>query len=410
MSRSIDRVLIIGAGLGGLRTAQALRHAEFSGEIILVGREVHLPYDRPPLSKQLLSGAWETDRIALTDEAALLDLDVELILGQEVVELRARRAVLQDGSTIDADAVVICTGLRARLIPNQSDRFHTLRTVDDALALKDALEDAQSLLVIGAGFIGAEISSTAVEKNISVTIVEAFPVPFEVTMGPDAGKLVARMVTESGVDLRCGTTVSGFIDSDAGVRVVLGDGSELRADVGVVGIGGIPDIDFLDTPEVRSNNGLECDASGRVIGSEQVWALGDVAAWYHPEKNAHIRAEHWNSVVDQAKTVAASITGVDTPKPATAYFWSDQFGLKIQVFGHPGDADSTEQLHGTGMDGGPVKGTVVGHFKGDALVAVTGFGAPARVIRYKPAVDDELDRASVLELAGTLSKPVVGTR
>ncbi|GGL13470.1 NAD(P)/FAD-dependent oxidoreductase [Nocardia jinanensis] len=403
MSEIPGHILVVGAGLGGLRTIEALRSAGYSGLITLIGAEPELPYDRPPLSKQVLSGTWEPARTQLAGYERLRELHVDADLGNPVVELRGTRAILANGHSVDAGAVVIATGVRARRLPGQTDAFHTLRTLDDALALRSRLAHADNVLVLGSGFIGNEVASTAVEQGKTVTVVEAAPHPLARSFGPAVGGMTARLLTDAGVTLLCDTTVEEFLDPDSGVAVRLATGDELRAELGVVGVGGIPDLDWLADDRVIVANGVHCTERGSVVGTDNIWAVGDAAAWYDPACGEHIRTEHWTSAQDQAKIVAAAILGVSVPTMPTPYVWSDQFGMKIQVLGRVAPDDDIVQLHGEGFGGGAIRGTVLGHFADDRLTAVTGFGAPAIVARYRAAIVGVFDRAQVEAFATGLA-------
>ncbi|MHA6796353.1 NAD(P)/FAD-dependent oxidoreductase [Pseudonocardia bannensis] len=399
-----QHVLIIGAGLGGLRTAEQLRAAGFEGRISLVGEEPHPPYDRPPLSKQLLAGDWEPERIVLRGREGLDELAVRTYLGTRAVALRPGEVELSDGSTLHADAIVIATGVVARRLPGQPDHLHTLRSVEDALALREALEKAGSLLVVGGGFIGAEVASTAKSRGLHVTVIEALPVPFTRILGDEVGALCGRLITEGGVTLRTGARLARFLDADdpGAVAVELVDGTRIDADVAIVGVGGQPRLGWLADTGLDLSNGLVCDDSGRVRGLEGVWAVGDIAAWDDAEHGGPRRTEHWTNATDQAAVVACAIAGAEPPPPTVPYFWSDQFGLKIQLIGRPELADSTLALHGSGLSGGAVKGTVVGYLAGDRLVAVVGFGAARLVARYRALVANGANRAEALSTAESL--------
>lgn len=383
MTPSPVHVAVIGAGLGGLRTIEALRRAGFPGAITLVGAESHLPYDRPPLSKQLLAGMWDTDRIRLADHGALAEHAVSLRLGVHATALHPGRVDLADGTSVVADAVVIATGVVARRLQGQPAGVHTLRTLDDAIALRQALGASASALVVGAGFIGAEVASTASTQGVAVTVLEAQDAPFAAVLGADAGDLCSRLLRENGIDLRTATAIERFVDTTSGVAVELSDGTRLAADTAVVGIGGTPAVSWLAGTGLDLASGLRCDERGRVEGLENVWAVGDVAAWLDPSTGVHHRHEHWNSAVDQASVVARDIVGGEPVAAPIPYFWSDQFGLKIQVLGEPRRSDTVVQLHGEALGGGAVKGTVLGYFAAGRLVAVTGFGAPGHVARYR---------------------------
>ncbi|WP_106402636.1 NAD(P)/FAD-dependent oxidoreductase [Actinocorallia populi] len=390
-------VVVVGAGLGGVRTIERLRAEGYSGRITLVGAEPHPPYDRPPLSKQILKGQWEPERAVLRDGPALAELDVAVRLGARAVALRGTTVELAGGGSVSGDAVVIATGVVARKLPGQPDGVYTLRTLDDALALRGVLDSARSLLVVGAGFIGAEVACAAAERGVAVTALEAGAVPCERALGAKAGALAARLFTEAGVELVCGAALSRFADART---VELSDGSRRTADAVLVSVGATPDLTWLEDAGLNTGDGLACDARGRAVGAERVWAVGDAAAWWDASRGAHRRDEHWTAVIEQAATVARDIVGADTPAAPPAYVWSDQFGMKVQTVGRTGEADEVLTLHGEGLDGGPVKGTVVGYFTGGALTGVASFGAPALFVRYRALVASGADRASVLAQAG----------
>lgn len=403
-----EHVLVIGAGLGGLRTVEQLRTAGHQGRISLVGAEPHAPYDRPPLSKQVLTGDWEPARTTLRDADALDELGVRTYFGTEAVALRHHggrddrgtlEVELADGATLHGDVVVVATGVVARTLPGQPAHVHTLRTLDDALALRAALERIGSLLVVGGGFIGAEVASAALARGVAVTVLEAADTPAERALGPTLGVLAGRLMSEAGVDLRTGTSLARFVDGQVnGYGVELADGSVVSADAVVVGVGGVPQLGWLpsagpDGATLDVSDGLACGPTGRVHGLPGVWAVGDVARW-----DGH-RTEHWTNAGDQAAAVAHDVLGAPPPPPTVPYFWSDQFGLKIQLIGRPDLADSVLPLHGDGLDGGAVRGTVAGYLAGDRLVAVVGFGAARYVARYRPLVAERADRAAVLAVS-----------
>ncbi len=390
MTGQPEHVVIVGAGLGGLRTAQQLRAAGMQGRISLVGAESHLPYDRPPLSKQVLTGEWGPERTGLADPDTFDDLGVRAHLGNPAVALRpgdrGHELELADGATLHGDAVVIATGLVARELPDQPAHVHTLRTLDDALALRTTLEKAASLLVVGAGFIGAEVASSARTRGTAVTVVEALDVPAAHALGPQLGPLAGRLITEGGAELHTGAKITRFADADAGVAVELADGRQIAADAAVVGIGGVPRLDWLAATGLDTSRGIACGPTGRVHGLDDVWAVGDVSSWDDPLTGGRHRHEHWTSAGDQATVAARDVLAAPPPPAAVPYCWSDQFGLKIQILGRPELGEEVVPLHGTGLDGGPVRGTVAAYVAGDRVVAVAGFGAARLVARYRPLI------------------------
>ncbi|HUQ60887.1 NAD(P)/FAD-dependent oxidoreductase [Lentzea sp.] len=313
-------IAIIGASLAGLRSAQALRQQGFDGRLVVVGDEVHLPYDRPPLSKDFLLG--KVEAVPLADQEDLDALNVEWRLGVQATGLLSTREVaLSDGTTVEADGVVIATGGIPRTIPGA----HVLRTLDDAIKLRDALAGAQSVGVIGAGFIGAEIASSARALGKDVTVVEALPAPLMRVLGAEMGAAVGLLHGDHGSTLITGVNVDS-INVDGGIN--LADGRKVDADVVVAGIGVRPATDWLAGGPVKVDNGVVCDAGG-VTDVKNIVAVGDVA------NCAGVRAEHWTSATEQAQIATRNLLAGETVAKHTngGYVWSDQYGVRIQFIG-----------------------------------------------------------------------------
>jgi NADPH-dependent 2,4-dienoyl-CoA reductase/sulfur reductase-like enzyme len=358
----VDRVAIVGASLAGLRCAQALRAKGFDGTIALYGDESTLPYDRPPLSKQVLAGDWDGDRIALADDATYGKLDLELHLG-------ARVSSIDDVGAFDH--LVVATGARPREIPGGV----TLRTVDDSLALRDRLTPGARVVVVGAGFIGAEVAATAHARGCDVTVLEALPQPLSRGLGEEVGAALGRLHTNKGVTLRCGVGVAS-IDADG---VHLADDTVVPGDVVVVGIGVVPNTEWLEGSGAELDNGVLCDASLRVVGLPSAWAAGDVARWPHA-RYGDIRIEHWTNAVEQGQHVAACITGDVQPFATVPFVWSDQYEHRIQIVGRPNPTDEIRVVHGS-LDAPP---WAVEHLSPDGDVdGVTGVDAVKVVMPYR---------------------------
>jgi 3-phenylpropionate/trans-cinnamate dioxygenase ferredoxin reductase subunit len=388
-------VLVVGAGLGGLRTAEQLREAGFDGSITLIGDEPGAPYDRPPLSKQILTGEWEPETAELRSLSGLESLSIRARLGTRAARVRPGEVLLASGESLHGDAVVVATGAASRSLPGQSDHVLTLRTISDSVALRDALGAASSLLVIGGGFIGAEVASAARKRGVAVTVIEALPVPFARALGREAGALAGRLIREGGADLRLKARISRFLDAGDQVAVQLEDGNAVAADIAVTAIGAVPRTECLNVTGT-SAGGIPCGPTGRVHGLAGVWAVGDAAAWEDPRQGGRFRHEHWTSAVDQAAAVALDILGRPAGDRPVPYFWSDQFGLKIQVIGRPELADEVIPLRGDGLDGGPVRGTVIGYAARGRLVAVAGFGAARAVAQSRALVANGASTAETL--------------
>jgi 3-phenylpropionate/trans-cinnamate dioxygenase ferredoxin reductase subunit len=403
-------VVIVGGGLAGWRAAEELRAAGFSGQLTLLSAEEHPPYDRPPLSKRLLKADVEATPITLAREGSdesTLQLDLRrgvratglspgVVLTEEVAENRAV------SGKVSYDALVIATGVRARELPMLAGhpRVFLLRTFDDVLALRKALDTARSLLVVGAGFIGAEVATAAHDRGLAVTVIEALDVPYERTLGPLLGGIVGRMAGRYGVSLRTGTGVEELLDSPESVHVKLSDGSTLDADIAVVGVGTQLNVEWLAATDVDHSRGVRCDGSGRVTGLAPeygpVYALGDVAAWHDATLEGHLRFEHWTTAVDQAPVLARTLVrdlAGEHPEPAERlmpYFWSDQYGRKVQLLGRPSVADSVEVLHGEEppeQDATAPRKLLAGYFAAGRLVAIAGISAPALLGKYRALLD-----------------------
>ncbi|MFM9373356.1 NAD(P)/FAD-dependent oxidoreductase [Streptomyces sp. Da 82-17] len=333
-------VTVVGASLAGLSAVRALRAEGFEGDITVVGKELHLPYDRPPLSKDFLKGDIDAGALALSEPEEYEDLEAKWLLGEAAVRLdpAARTVTLAGGQELRSDGVVVATGAAPRTLPaaDALAGVHTLRTLDDALALRaELLDGAPRVVVIGAGFIGAEVASTAHRLGLHVTVVEAADVPLERQLGRDMGLLAASLHTDHGVDLLCGTGVTGFAGEGRVTGVRLADGRLLPADVVVVGVGVRPNTDWLTGSGVELDDGVVCDA-GCATNIPGVVAVGDIARCPHPFTGRHARIEHWSNANEQSRTaIRTLLTGTSAAPPTTApYFWSDQYGVRIQLAGH----------------------------------------------------------------------------
>ena len=427
-----EHVVIVGGGLAGWRAAEELRAAGFDGRLTLLSDEQHPPYDRPPLSKRLLKADVEASPIHLAREGSdETTLDLDLRRGVRAIGMRPG-VVLTDEATgqvgqvgqvgeVSYDALVVATGVRARELPALSGhpRVHLLRTFDDVLALRRSLDTAKSLLVVGAGFIGAEVATAAHDRGIAVTVIEALDVPYQRTLGELLGGIVGRMARRYGVALRIGTGVDELIDSDEGVHVRLSDGTTIEADIAVVGVGTEVNVEWLQDPATPGGSGWEtgvtCDGAGRARGLDpaygRVYALGDVAAWHDASLDRHLRFEHWTTAVDQAPVLARALVRdlagepAEPVEPLLPYFWSDQFGRKVQLLGRPGLADSVELLHGAepaDPDEAAPRKLLAGYFAGDRLVAIAGISAPALLGRYRALLTEGASRERVRALAAEL--------
>ena len=387
MTQAPRAVTIVGASLAGLNAAEALRRDGFEGPVTLVGAEDHPPYDRPPLSKQVLAGAWEPERAALTDAEELQDDGIEARFGLRAtgLDLNSRELALHTGETVAFDGLVIATGARCRTMPGTEglSGVHVLRSLDDCLALRADLEAGpQRVVVVGAGFIGAEVAATARGRGLEVTVVEALPTPLGRVLGDEMGSVCAEVHRDHGVDLRTGVGVDRIEGDHRVERVVLSDGATVDADVVVVGIGVIPNTEWLEGSGLRIDDGVICDAS--CLAADRVTAAGDVARWPNQLFGETMRVEHWDNAAAQGAHAARRLldegTGPFAPVP---WFWSDQYDRKIQLAGRVRPDDEVRVVNGS------IEERRFAAISGRAgrITGVLGFNRPRHVMRYRALIE-----------------------
>ncbi|MEV7347093.1 FAD-dependent oxidoreductase [Streptomyces sp. NPDC093544] len=399
-------VTVVGASLSGVYAARELRAQGFDGRLVIVGDEPHRPYDRPPLSKDFLTGRADEDQLALTDDEESAELDAEWLLGVRArgLDVRGRTVLLDNGRTVSTDGVVIATGAAARRLPGDDlAGVHTLRTLDDARALREELTRGPlRVVVIGGGFIGAETASSCAVLGHEVTVVEAAPLPLVPQLGPDMAAVCAALHRRGGVDLITGTGVAGLrgsgvapsaqdgvavgqvvAEDHAPRRTVTGvrltDGRTLPADVVIVGIGATPNTGWLAGSTLALHDGVLCD-DGCVTGLPQVVAVGDVA------RVGGARAEHWTSATEQPRVAVRNLLAgrtVDSVRPLP-YFWSDQYGARIQFAGRRHEADTVRIAEGAIDDGAPAEGGFLALYERDGrTTAVLSVDRPRPFMRAR---------------------------
>ncbi|MGV9310421.1 NAD(P)/FAD-dependent oxidoreductase [Nonomuraea sp. NPDC003727] len=379
----MNTVCVVGASLAGLLTARALRGQGYTGRLVLVGEERHRPYDRPPLSKDFLKGAIGEADLALEGDGEELDAEWRLGVAATALDPVARRVILSDGTSVKADGIVIATGASARELPGARSLagVHTLRTLDDARALRGDLERAGRVVVIGGGFIGAEVAATARDLGLEVTLVESGSAPLAGVLGAAMAETIATLHERRGVRLVRGAYVTELTGDGRVDGVRLADGTHLPADVVVVGIGATPNIAWLEGSGLELGDGVVCDEGGgtRVPG---IVAVGDCAAWFDPAQGGHRRIEHWTGARQRAAVAAATLLSGGTARPEPvrpAYFWSDQFDIKIQFIGHARDADSV-----TVEEGDPADHSFLAVYRqGERPVAVLGVNQVRLFTRWR---------------------------
>jgi NADPH-dependent 2,4-dienoyl-CoA reductase/sulfur reductase-like enzyme len=386
--------------LAGLRAAETLRREGFDGRVVAIGEETHLPYDRPPLSKEFLAGTSEAADLALCRDDAN-GLALEWMLGRRAngLDLRGRTVTLDDGTSIAFDGLVVATGSTPRRLPAHPDLdgVFTLRTLDDARALRARLDARPKVVVVGAGFIGAEVAATCRGRGLDVTILESLPHPMVRGLGPALGDVIAAVHRDHGVDLRTNTHVKGFDGHGRVERIRLGDGTSIDADLVVVGIGVAPTTRWLNGSGLRIDDGLVCDAS--CLAGPGIVGAGDVVRWPNPLFDGELmRLEHWTNATEQGVHAAKRLLAGDVGEPfaPVPFVWSDQYDRKIQAVGRVAGDAHVHIAHGTLDD----RQFVALFERAGRIVGALGFNRPRNVMQYRKLIaaraswDDALALAS----------------
>lgn len=383
----LGKIVVVGASLAGLRAVETLRQCGYTGDIDVVGAERHLPYDRPPLSKELLAGKWEADRLALR-AAPYEELDARWLLGTpgESLDLEERTVRLADGSTLSYEGLIIATGAHPRPMPGAPDLdgVLVLRTLDDALALRERLDRQQRVVVIGAGFIGAEVAATCRGRGLDVTVLEAMEQPMVRGVGPIIGAELAALHRNNGVDLRCGVTVESIVGTERVEGVRLATGETIPADAVLVAIGAVPTTQWLESSGLTLDNGVVCDET--LLAAPGVVAIGDVARWPNALfDGAMMRLEHWTNASESAAAAVQRLLASDNeavPFAPIPFVWSDQYSTKIQSVGVYAGDDEMVVAHGSFEEGKFV--ALFG--RAGRLVGAIGFGRPRFVMQYRAMI------------------------
>lgn len=385
----LRRVVVVGASLAGLRAVETLRDRGFGGDLTLIGQEPHRPYDRPPLSKQVLQGTWEPEQTAFRKKEGYDGLGVDMRLGvvAESLDVTERRVSTNDGSRFDYDALVIATGARLRKLPQGRDLkgVYGLRDLDDAIALREALASAQRVAIVGAGFIGLEVAASCRARGLDVTVIETLPIPLSPIVGAPLGELVAALHRDHGVTLHTGCSVNE-VQGEARVEaLLLSDGTRVEADVVVVGIGVIPNTEWLNGSGLTLDNGILCNGYGEA--APHVFAAGDVARLHNLWLGDDRRIEHWTNAVEQGVLVAENLLaggGTRNVFSSVPYFWSDQYDRKLQMVGRTRPTDEMVIV-----DGSLEERKFTALFRrGDRLAACFAMSQPRALIKYRKLLAD----------------------
>jgi 3-phenylpropionate/trans-cinnamate dioxygenase ferredoxin reductase subunit len=386
----LERIVVVGASLAGLRAAEELRTLGHSGPIAIIGDEPHRPYDRPPLSKQVLAGTKPPESTELlVASGSVDDLGLEWRLGHSAtgLDLAQRAVLLGGGERLPFDGLVIATGASPKRLPGTDHLHgvHTLRTLDDCLEIRAALDASpRRVAVVGAGFIGAEVAATCRGRGIEVTLIEALPVPLERGLGAEMGSVVADVHRDHGVDVRLGVGVVRIEGGDRVERIRLTDGAVLDVDLVVIGIGVAPNTEWLEGSGLTIDNGVVCDAT--CTAAPGVVAAGDVARWPNHRFDEVMRVEHWDNAIAMGTHAARSLRLGPAAEPFTPipWFWSDQYDRKIQLAGRAAPGDRVEVVSGSIEE----RRFVAFYGRGDRLVGILGMNQPAKVMRWRPLIEE----------------------
>jgi len=408
-------VVVVGASLAGLRAAEELRSRGFDGTITVIGDEPHAPYDRPPLSKQVLAGTMTPDRIALevATPGGIDALDVDWRLGERATHLDpgARRVTLGSREQVAYDGLIVATGASPRELPGTEGLagVHTLRTLDDCAAIRAGLDaGARRVVVVGAGFIGSEVAATCRTAGHEVTVLEALPVPLGRALGPEMGAAMGGLHRDHGTDVRLGVGVAGFEGEERVERVRLASGDAVDADLVVVGIGVSPNTGWLDGSGLALDDGVVCDATTWV--APRIVAAGDVARWPSHRFGELMRVEHWDNAITMgahaARRLLADLAGTDPGDPGhepydpVPWFWSDQYDRKIQLAGRSSDADEVLVV-----DGDPAERRFVAIYRrGDRVTGVLAMNRPRLLVTYRHLVERRAGWDEALAEAGVAGR------
>jgi 3-phenylpropionate/trans-cinnamate dioxygenase ferredoxin reductase subunit len=331
----MTRYVLVGGGVATAATATGLREAGFDGEIVLVAGEPHLPYERPPLSKEYLAGTYGLEDFRANPEAWYVDNDVEVLLGTRVTELdpAGRRVSLADGHSLAYDALVLATGVRARTLPGFSgERVHALRTVADSQRLGERLAPGRHLVILGAGFIGCEVAAVAAARGVRVTVFEPESLPLGRVLGPEVGHAVLAVHGEHGVVFRMGESVSAVTETSSGLELRTRDGDVVECDELLVGVGSVADTELAVDAGIEVDGGIVTDEYGRTSAPD-VYAIGDVAARFHPRLGRRVRVEHHDTAVRHGAVTARTLLGEPVPFTGEHFFWSHQYEHNLQSLG-----------------------------------------------------------------------------
>jgi 3-phenylpropionate/trans-cinnamate dioxygenase ferredoxin reductase subunit len=359
MSVEEPGLLIVGASLAGLTCAQSLRAEGYTKKITLIGAEKHLPYNRPPLSKQVLSGKWQAAQTNIDSPEKFEDLQLDFLIGEDALELNiASKEVRTSKRSLSFEDLIIATGASVRTLPSKENmsRVHVLRTLDDALGLRDALKEVKSVVVVGAGVLGSEVISAVTDYGIKATVIDRMSAPQLPLTGGHFASRVNELFLEHGVVTKYGVEIVSVSEKESGITFDLSDGSKVSGEVAVVAIGCIPNVDWLANSGLDISNGVLCDSNG--LAAPHIYAVGDVARWHNPVTGKSLRLENQTSAIEQGLAVGKFIATGQSSAPTHPFFWSEIFGNKILMLGSLDAQIPLTIVHGSPSDNRFVAATI----------------------------------------------------
>lgn len=359
MSVEEPGLLIVGASLAGLTCAQSLRSEGYTKKITLIGAEKHLPYNRPPLSKQVLSGKWQATQTNIDSAEKFIELELDFLIDEEAIELNVGlQEITTKNHALKYEELIIATGASVRRLPGTESmsRVHVLRTIDDALGLREALVGKTSAVVVGAGVLGSEVISALSEYGIHATVIDRMEAPQLPLTGGHFASLVNELFLEHGVVTKYGVEIFSVSENESGITFDLSDGSKVSGEIAVVAIGCIPNVDWLANSGLDISNGVLCDSNG--LAAPQIYAVGDVARWHNPVTGKSLRLENQTSAIEQGLAVGKFIATGESSPTTHPFFWSEIFGNKILMLGNLEADIPLTIVHGSPSDNRFVAATI----------------------------------------------------
>lgn len=396
----MKRIVVVGGSVAGVHAVESLREIGFEGDVVLASAEHSLPYNRPPLSKEILLGKQKPQEILLRPQGFYEELNVDLRLGNAAEKLDTAEKVLRfaDGSELSYDGLILATGSVARKPAQKGDAppVHLIRTVEEAVALQAELRPGRRLAVLGGGFLALEIASAAVQQGVEVSLIARNVSPLARLLGHDVGQWYVKLHERHGAKVYCGSPVARYDQTRDGVDITLENGTKISADIVAAGIGAEPGVKWLEGSTLALNDGVVCSASLHTTAADVV-AAGDIARWHNPIFGEEMRIEHWSNAADQGRHAAKTLLGDDKPFSSVPYFWTDQYDTKLRFIGRAAGFTDVRVEHMTDGE------LVVSIGRMGVLIGAVCVGAPRLLAQYKAAIQQQTPWSEAASLATQLS-------